>query len=638
MEIDNTMNNQNYIRKTKISRFTIATCVFICLHTFSFAQALVVDHDCTDINRVPKYWIEKAKSDCRIAYGYSSHGSQIITGMEILMDKFDLFAFNHDGTDGALSLYKRTPLGDLGNPDRITWAERTRVLLDTPGCDRNIIIWAWCGQAETTEENIDLYLSLMSQLEEDYPDVIFVYMTGHLAGTGEEGILHQRNNQIREYCRTYNKVLYDFADIESYDPDGNYFLDKYADDHCNYDSDGDRTRDANWAVEWCDANSGECPSCEECIHSHCLNCYLKGKAFWWMMARMAGWDGYREQSDFLGTWPGQGVSYRDSDTGDWIELATQADQVTASDLDADGIDDLIGLWTSQGGVWSKFSTTDGWIKLASIANWIAGGDMNGDGHDDFLGTWTGQGVFSRNSANNQWLKMATPAAQITAGDLDDDGTDDLIGNWPDQDGVWVKYSSSGNWAKLSSTSDWVACGDMNGDGWDDLLGVWSGQGVFYKDSATGSWIKMATPATQIAVGDLDADGTEDLVGIWPDQDGVWVKYSSDDTWERLSSPADWIACGKMRGASDSPTEGALKGSIGSIASGPSWVDMHEDLSSTGPESWNFVYEEEADLIPKMQEKLGIRKIPGPGEHGFKYIEQKNLVPGQSLKVKRDRKN
>ena len=46
----------------------------------------------------------------------------------------------------------------------------------------------------------------------------------------------------------------------------------------------------NWAEEWCERNPGECDACG-CAHSHCLNCQQKGKAFWWMMARMAGWDG-----------------------------------------------------------------------------------------------------------------------------------------------------------------------------------------------------------------------------------------------------------------------------------------------------------------------------------------------------------
>lgn len=252
---------------------------------------IIIDHLCTDIDRIPEQWIAKAKDDFRIAYGHTSHGSQVIRGMEVLFAQSDLYSFNRDGDDGALSLYDRVPPGDLGNPDRIEWYHRTRNLLTHPDCDRNLIMWSWCGQVSNASPNdINTYLNLMTQLELEFPQVIFVYMTGHLDGTAEDGNLHKRNNQIREFCRINNKVLFDFADIESYDPDGNYFLDKNADDHCNYDSDGNGTRDANWAEEWCAANPGECSSCS-CAHSHSLNCDLKGRAFWWMMARLAGWEG-----------------------------------------------------------------------------------------------------------------------------------------------------------------------------------------------------------------------------------------------------------------------------------------------------------------------------------------------------------
>jgi len=71
---------------------------------------------------VPEYWIIKAKSDFRISYGHTSHGSQIVSGMEVLMAQSDLYSFNHDGTGGTLSLHDKEPAGDFGNPDRVTWA------------------------------------------------------------------------------------------------------------------------------------------------------------------------------------------------------------------------------------------------------------------------------------------------------------------------------------------------------------------------------------------------------------------------------------------------------------------------------------------------------------------------------------
>lgn len=250
-------------------------------------EPIIIDHTCTDIAQIPQYLINAAKDMFKISYGHTSHGSQIVTGMQILMTGSGLYAFNRDGAGGALSLHDEEPAGDLGNIDRPGWAQLTRILLTKGGNDRNLIMWSWCGQVSgASADDVNNYLRLMNQLEAEFPNVTFIYMTGHLDGTGGIGNLHLRNNQIREFCRTYNKVLFDFADIERYDPDGNDYLDKGADDGCNYWSFWGGAK--NWAIEWCTAHPAKCSPCS-CAHSQCLNCELKGKAFWWMLARIAGW-------------------------------------------------------------------------------------------------------------------------------------------------------------------------------------------------------------------------------------------------------------------------------------------------------------------------------------------------------------
>jgi hypothetical protein len=214
--------------------------------------------------------------------------------MEVLMNINNLFTFNTDGSiqSGILSLADTTPEGDLGHNGDTSWADKTRYYLDSFGSDRNVVIWSWCGGvSDNTKEGIDKYLSAMNELELQYPSVTFVYMTGHLDGTGETGNLHSCNNQIREYCRENHKVLYDFADIESYDPDGACYLGQGADDGCYY-----HLGQNNWAKEWCAANphSELCTDCGYqgcCAHSEPLNCNLKARAFWWMLARIVGWEG-----------------------------------------------------------------------------------------------------------------------------------------------------------------------------------------------------------------------------------------------------------------------------------------------------------------------------------------------------------
>jgi len=335
--------------------------------------------------------------------------------------------------------------------------------------------------------------------------------------------------------------------------------------------------------------------------------------------------------DLLATWDGQGVYYRNSDTGAWVNLASPATMITCGDIDEDGIDDVIGLWPTQGGIWVKYSSTGAWAKLSSTAVHIASGDMNGDGRDDLLGTWDGQGVYYRDSATGAWIKMASPASLITTGDIDGDEIDDLIGIWPSQGGIWVKYSSSETWSRLSSTAVDFASGDMNGDDRDDLLATWVGQGVYYRDSITGAWVKMASEASQVTCGDLDADGTADLIGIWPGQGGVWVKYSETGAWVRLSSTAIDISAGVMRlnGAAGMGAAGApiLKEPIGGVAEGPNLKGAKADLSDIGPGGSRFAPREQKNLVPRAGAKgAALGRIAGPGEPGFKAAQQPNLVP------------
>ena len=240
------------------------------------AEAIIVDHTCTESGRIPSQWLTQACSQLRLHYAHTSHGEQITVGLERLAAANSRYPFTMDfcrlpAEAGRLNLLdgqtRDSVCETYVTPD-LYWESAAGLALTRHVLSHYSVTvsgWMWCSQLDDyTAGQVQQYLQAISTLETEFPNIRFIYFTGN--AQSHEANRRQRNDQIREYCRLNRKALFDFGDLDCWYGGEPYAEDGIPMEHPRYHGD-------------------------QAGHTTYASCENKARAFWWLMARLAGWDG-----------------------------------------------------------------------------------------------------------------------------------------------------------------------------------------------------------------------------------------------------------------------------------------------------------------------------------------------------------
>lgn len=251
-------------------------CLTQAAQGYTLPKAYIADHTSMNLADIPDAQLDAVKKNLRMYYGHTSHGMQVRVGMERLYAqlgaRYRIAAdWELPSVSNAFCFRDRSDTYDPGD----FFPTVPQALRDNPTI--NVVMYMWCGQPGGDWQNLlKYYLAEMADLEQKYPNVIFIYTTGHAQEQDCSGDNRDHfNAAVRTFCRDNKKALLDFGDIDAW----------YNGEQATYNR-----------PNWC-ASAGQPVPVEhpryhgdESSHTTFESCENKGKAFWWLLARLSGWD------------------------------------------------------------------------------------------------------------------------------------------------------------------------------------------------------------------------------------------------------------------------------------------------------------------------------------------------------------
>uniref|UniRef100_A0A7V1EIY0 SGNH/GDSL hydrolase family protein n=1 Tax=candidate division WOR-3 bacterium TaxID=2052148 RepID=A0A7V1EIY0_UNCW3 len=244
----------------------------------------IFNHTCADLSQIPAEWIDSVKANLKIHYAHTSHGEQLTIGLERIENSNSTYSVAIDFSNlpdepGALCIFDGQENEIYITPD-LYWESQdgmnnTRAVL-SHNPEINVSMWCWCTQLDYyTQSETQAYLDSITKLASEFPNVTFVFFTGNAQAIDADGYnRHTRNQQIRQFCNDHHFACFDFADLDAWYYDGSSWE--------------QATYDYNGTVVPCEHPNFHG---DEGGHTTFESCEQKGKAVWWMLARIAGWQG-----------------------------------------------------------------------------------------------------------------------------------------------------------------------------------------------------------------------------------------------------------------------------------------------------------------------------------------------------------